>query len=240
MISITCIHTIFRLNPSQNLRQPVRIFQCLIFVVKNISGNHDQIRILCIDLLHHLLHLPAANVISQMKICNQHHIQRIQFPGFLINRNIILCRLYISRINHSINTDRRNDHRTDYTHNSSPHISEKQRSSRKIQVLQRIFQQQSQHICDSHSHDCIHQHSKPVITQKLHKSPKSRRRCHKRDQNTEDNKQIDKSDPSAHPHILKNSMQHLYPVQTSQKNINTHQQINRCQIYCYHIILSPY
>ena len=74
MISVTCIHTILRPNSSQYLCQFFRIIQCLIFIVKNISCHYHQIRILLIDLLCHLLHLLASNIISQMKICDQNHI----------------------------------------------------------------------------------------------------------------------------------------------------------------------
>ena len=74
VVSVTCIHTILWADPSQYLRQFFRIIQCLIFIVKNISCHYHQIRFLLIDLLCHLLHLLASNIISQMKICDQNHI----------------------------------------------------------------------------------------------------------------------------------------------------------------------
>ena len=81
MVAPAGINSVSGFQRTKNGRRFLGIFDPLIFVVKNITGNADQIRIFGVDLFYKKL--------SEMNICKQDDFQRIRSLHLLVYFHII-------------------------------------------------------------------------------------------------------------------------------------------------------
>ena len=68
VVSVACVNTVSGFDAAQDFCHARRLLHRFPFVVKNISGDHHQIRVFGIDLLNHLFHLPQTDIVSQMQV----------------------------------------------------------------------------------------------------------------------------------------------------------------------------
>ncbi len=113
MVSVAGINPVPAPDTGQNLRQFLRILQRVIFIVKNIAGDHHKIRIFPVDLLHHLPDLADSHTVAHVQVCRQNDFQGIQVPRLLVHIQLIFRHLQMFRVSDAPYTQPRHTEHTD-------------------------------------------------------------------------------------------------------------------------------
>ena len=223
---------------SQNLRKFIRFLDRFPLVVKNISCDYNQIRILFINLFNHFLHLAHTDVVSKVRIRGQNDFDAFQISRSLINRNFVRGRSYDSGIYHPADRDRQNQSCAKTSRNPS-HF----RIAKFFSLdMQNVEQHQPHDIGDHYHKNHIKQHAEPIIAEQLHTSLHGAFRHQKCSQKRNRKKRIygsRKHNPSSRPENRKACLQ---PARNTHEYVNVNDNIYRCQKKRCHIVplcLSP-
>ena len=89
MVAPAGINSVSGFQRTKNGRCFFGVFDPFVFVVKNIAGNADQIRIFGVDLFYKKFGMFFPDAVSEMNICKQDDFQRIHSLHLLVYFHII-------------------------------------------------------------------------------------------------------------------------------------------------------
>ena len=186
MIAVGSVDAVLRLDARKSFCNLIRIFDRLVFIVENISCHQYNIRTQCIDFFHHLLHVIVSDAVTQMQICHQNDMKRIQGSSAFFNGDILLCH---DRMTCRVDPQYRKC--TYHTQADRPHY--RMTSSGKQFFLvgkPGPLQNKPQQIRDHDGQNNVQQDPQPVVTDHFQKSLKIRMWQQKCDDNAECQKHI--------------------------------------------------
>lgn len=105
MVAPTGINAVSGFQRTENGRCFFRVFDPFIFVIKNIAGNTDQIRIFGVDLFYKKPGMFFSDTVTEMNVCEQDDLQGVHSLHLLVYFHIISFCLNIPLIKNPIETD---------------------------------------------------------------------------------------------------------------------------------------
>ena len=74
MVTPAGVNTIFGFDFLQNFFQLIWIGNSVIFVIENVSGNTDNIRIFPIDFIYNSFGLSSSNAVTEMCVSEENYL----------------------------------------------------------------------------------------------------------------------------------------------------------------------
>ena len=113
MVAPAGIYPISGFNGFQCVTHSFRIADGIVIIIKNISCNTDNIRILGIDLFYHFLCMSAVNAVTEMGICKKDDLKGIHVLHLFVDGHFIRRYFDGTYMQNTVNADENNQCHTD-------------------------------------------------------------------------------------------------------------------------------
>ena len=176
VVAVAGVNAVFRPDAAQRGGDGLRGFHRLPLVIEDVSRDDDEVGVLFVDPVYHLLHLLFADVVAKVQVGHEHDLHLVHALNSLIDRHVIRRHVDDARVDDAPDGCDQNDQRA-HTARDAVHLC------RDENVLERqhVPQQQPQQVRRDDREQHIQQYAEPVVADELHHAPCPPLRQEKRD-----------------------------------------------------------